>query len=107
MTGTYTVRRPASVTLDAGPEPVRTGARLTVRGTLSADGRPAANTAVQLWFRADGAAGHTFQTSVTTNAKGVYRRAVPAARSGTWKAVVPGTSTRAEGVAHDAVKVTR
>ncbi|MDR7278724.1 hypothetical protein [Catenuloplanes atrovinosus] len=105
VTGGYTVKRPASVTLNAAPEPVRKGAKITIKGTVTTDGRTAGNTKVQIWFKADGAADYTLRTTVTTDAKGAYRKTVKATTSGTWKVVVPGTGTRNEVAAYDAVKV--
>ncbi|MDP9799897.1 hypothetical protein J2S43_008409 [Catenuloplanes nepalensis] len=104
-TGRYTVKRPASVTLNAAPEPVRKGTKLTAKGVFSTDGRAAANTKVQIWFKADGASAWSRQATVTTNAKGAYGRTFKATTSGTWKAVVPATGSRNEVVAYDAVRV--
>ncbi|GAB7039862.1 MULTISPECIES: hypothetical protein [Catenuloplanes] len=105
VTGAYTVKRPASVTLNATPEPVRKGAKLTAKGVFSTDGKAGANTKVQIWFKADGSSAWTRKATVTTNAKGAYSANVKATASGTWKAVVPATGSRNEVVAYDAVPI--
>ncbi len=105
VNGAYTVKRPASVTLNATPEPARKGATLTAKGVFSTDGKAAANTKVQIWFKADGSSAWTRKATVTTNAKGAYRATIKATASGTWKAVVPATGSRNEVVAYDAVTV--
>ncbi|MFI5840329.1 hypothetical protein ACIA8K_11550 [Catenuloplanes sp. NPDC051500] len=105
VTTTFTVKRPATVTLNATPEPVKKGAKLTAKGTLTSDGRKLANTKVQVWFKADGANAWTLAGSAKTNASGAYTATFTAKASGTWKAVVPATGTRNETVAYDAVKV--
>jgi hypothetical protein len=104
-TTTFTVKRPATVTLNAAPEPVRKGAKLTAKGTLTADGKKLANTKVQLWFKADGAAAYTLLGSAKTDASGSYSATFTAKASGTWKATVPATGTRNATAAYDAVKV--
>lgn len=104
-TTTFTVKRPAALTLNATPEPVRKGGKLTAKGTLTVDGRKPAGATVQVWFKADGAAAYTLIGSARTDAKGAYAKTVKAKSSGTWKAVVPANGTRNESVAYDAVKL--
>ncbi len=104
-TTTFTVKRPATVTLNATPEPVKKGGKLTANGTLTSDGKKLANTPVQIWFKADGASAYTKAGTAKTDAKGAWSKTFTAKTSGTWKAVVPGTGTRNETVAYDAVKV--
>ncbi|WP_433792792.1 hypothetical protein [Actinoplanes sp. CA-252034] len=99
------IKRPARLTLNASPEPVRKGEKITAKGLLRVDGKGYAAAKVKIWFRANDATNWTYKGTATTNAKGVYSKRFTAARSGVWKAVYAGDGKRSGAAAGDAVKV--
>jgi hypothetical protein len=99
------IKRPSSVTLNASPEPVRKGARITAKGLLKVNGKVFARAGVKIYFKATGATTWTYRGTATTDSKGVYSKKFTATRSGVWKAVYEGDLKRAAAVAGDAVKV--
>lgn len=102
---TFTVKRPTSLSLNATPEPVKKGKKLTAKGTFKADGKVVSGITVKIYFKASGAKTWTLMGSAKTNSKGVYSRAFTAKKTGTWKAVFTATTTRNGASATDAVKV--
>ncbi|SPF01596.1 calcium-binding protein [Streptomyces sp. MA5143a] len=96
---TFTVRRLARLTADAGPEPVGRKASLTVTGNLSrADwkthkyggysGRP-----VNLQFRAAGTSTYKTVKTVTSGSGGAVKTTVRATADGYWRWAFAGNST--------------
>ncbi|MBA8795717.1 hypothetical protein FHX74_003353 [Friedmanniella endophytica] len=84
------VRRASRLTTDAGPEPVRRGRTLTVKGTLTRadweDGkyRGTSKAKVQLQFRAGNGSYRTLKT-VTSSTTGQLRTTVKADRDGCYR----------------------
>ncbi|WP_283137258.1 hypothetical protein [Rhizohabitans arisaemae] len=81
-----------SLTLDAKPEPVRAGKRLTLTGKLLKGAKPYAKTKVALYFKKRGAKRYTLVTQVKTDAKGRYTASAVARADGTWMAKAAGKS---------------
>ncbi|MFI6484253.1 hypothetical protein ACIBH1_40465 [Nonomuraea sp. NPDC050663] len=95
---TYDLQRHARiVSLNAGPEPVRKGRRITVTGVLQ--GTNTVGTAyghlnggrVSIQFRKKGSTTWSTLSTVTTSGKGNFSRAFTAKSDGTWRAVYGGT----------------
>lgn len=99
------LKRPSSLTLNAAPEPVMKGKKLTTKGVLKVNGKVLSGTAVKIYFKAAGASAYTYKGAVKTNAKGVYTKAFTATKSGVWKAVYAGGNARNAASAVDAVTV--
>ncbi|MBB4751859.1 hypothetical protein [Actinoplanes lobatus] len=99
------VKRPSNLTLNATPEPVVKGRKITTKGALRVDGRVAAGIPVQVYFKANGAKAYTYKGTTRTNSKGFYSTKFTATRSGVWKAVYAGGPARSAAAAVDAVKV--
>ncbi|MEV0584181.1 hypothetical protein [Nonomuraea sp. NPDC050310] len=100
--------------LNASPEPVRKGRKLTVTGSLLATN--AAGTGyghlngarVNILFKPVGKTTWTTMATVTTSGKGVFARSFTASKDGNWKAVYAGaTGYVAAGSAADYVDVRR
>ncbi|MEU6222770.1 hypothetical protein [Streptomyces sp. NPDC047042] len=97
--GSVSLRRAAKVTVDATPEPVAKGRKITVKGKLTrvnwTTGRtgPYAGSTVSLQFRAKNAT--TFKTlkKVTTNSAGALRTTVTASTDGFFRWVFLGNTT--------------
>jgi hypothetical protein len=101
----FTVKRPASLTLDASPEPVKKGKTLTGKGTLKIDGKLLSGAQVKIYFKATGATSYTYKGAATTNSKGAYSKSFTASKTGIWKATYAGSTTRNSANAYDSVKV--
>ncbi|SDT73761.1 hypothetical protein [Actinoplanes derwentensis] len=99
------LKRPSSLTLNATPEPVVKGKKLTAKGTLKVNGKVLSGTPVKIYFKAAGASVYTYKGTAKTNAKGVYTKAFTATKSGVWKAVYAGGNARNAASAVDAVAV--
>ncbi|WP_430784773.1 hypothetical protein [Actinoplanes sp. G11-F43] len=99
------LKRPSSLSLNATPEPVRKGKKLTAKGVLKINGKAFAGAAVRVYFKADGASAYTYKGAAKTNAKGAYSKAFTATRSGTWKSVYAGSNARDAASAVDGVQV--
>ncbi|GGN11159.1 hypothetical protein FHR83_003406 [Actinoplanes campanulatus] len=99
------LKRPSKLTLNATPEPVVKGKKITARGVLTVDGKVVVGVPVKIYFRAYGAKSYTYKGAARTNAKGVYGTRFTAARSGVWKVVYAGGPARNPAAAVDAVKV--
>ncbi|MFJ4963420.1 HtaA domain-containing protein [Streptomyces sp. NPDC088729] len=82
---------------NAGPEPVRKGRTITVKGTLrSLDGvwKNTAGQSVNILFKADGSRTWSKLATVRTNSRGVFSKGFAAKKDGTWKAEFKATSSR-------------
>ncbi|WP_328463289.1 hypothetical protein OHA21_37550 [Actinoplanes sp. NBC_00393] len=101
----FSIRRPAKLTLNAAPEPVRKGKKLTAKGTLKVDGKALTGVQVKIYFKAAGATTWTHRGTAVTSKTGAYSKKFTATRTGTWKAVYAGAGTRTSASAADAVKV--
>ncbi|MEV7953437.1 hypothetical protein ACIO6T_14395 [Streptomyces sp. NPDC087532] len=107
----FKVKRAATLTTDAAPEPVRKGGTLTVTGKLSranwTDLKYYAFTrqVVKLQYKTPGGSYHTVKTA-TTDSKGHLRTTVKATASGSWRWAFLGTTTTMKVVSTgDAVTV--
>jgi hypothetical protein len=99
------LKRPTTLAFNASPEPVKKGKKITAAGTLKLDGKVLPSVAVKIYFKATGAKAYTLKSTVTTSKKGAFSKKYTASKSGTWKAVYAGTSTRNTVTTGDAVKV--
>lgn len=102
----FNVKRPSKLTLNATPEPVDKGDRVTVTGRLqllrftyeySGSGAYWSNLSgqkVKLYFDPAGSEPRKYVTTVTTNSSGVYTYKWWASRTGTWTAEYAGTASR-------------
>jgi hypothetical protein len=99
------LKRPSTLAFNASPEPVKKGKPITAAGTLKVDGKVLPSAAVKIYFEATGAKSYTLKNTVTTNSKGVFSKKYTASKTGTWKAVYAGSSTRNAVSAADNVKV--
>ncbi|MFF2523147.1 hypothetical protein [Streptomyces liangshanensis] len=94
----FKVKRAASLTTDATPEPVRKGATLTVTGKLSranwTDRKYHGFTkqVVKLQYKKAGGTYSTVRTA-TTDSKGNLRATVKASAAGSWRWAFAGTTT--------------
>ncbi|MEU4242911.1 hypothetical protein [Actinoplanes sp. NPDC026619] len=99
------LKRPSTLSFNASPEPVKKGKKLTAAGTLKVDGKVLSKATVQIYFKATGAKTYSLKGSTTTSSKGAFTKKFTATKSGTWKAVYAGSSTKNTVSAADAVKV--
>ncbi|WP_435221248.1 calcium-binding protein [Streptomyces sp. Tue6028] len=97
--GSFGLKRAARLTVNASPEPVAKGARLTVTGKLVRANwdtyRYAGYTgqAVKLQFRPKGSNTYTTVATVNTNGTGNLRTTVKAVKDGYWRWNFAGTNT--------------
>ncbi|BCJ43436.1 hypothetical protein GCM10010168_42540 [Actinoplanes ianthinogenes] len=105
ITKAISLKRPSKVTLNAAPEPVVKGKKLTAAGVLKSDGKLLAKTSVKIYFKPAGKTTWAYKGTAVTNAKGAFSKKFTATRTGTWKVVYAGTGTRNTASATDAVKV--
>jgi hypothetical protein len=105
VTTGITVKRPATLSLNAGPEPVKKGKTVTSKGTLKIDGKVLSGASVKIYFKAKGASSYTYKGTAKTSSKGAYSKGFKATKSGTWKATYAGSTTRNSASATDAVAV--
>ncbi|WP_433827701.1 hypothetical protein ACQP2E_37700 [Actinoplanes sp. CA-015351] len=105
VTKTLTIKRPSKVTLNAAPEPVKKGKKITAKGTLKVDGKVLAGAKVKIYFKKKGATSYSLKATTTTNSKGVFSKKFTATKTGTWKVVYAGSGTKVAAAATDAVKV--
>ena len=110
--GTLLIKRATRLTADAGPEPVRKGATVTVTGALTrADWdtgtyRPYLNGAVTLQRVKPGGRWWTNLQTVRTDAKGAVRTTVKAGADGSYRLLYRPDATSAQAIsAPDAVDV--
>ncbi|MEU6393597.1 calcium-binding protein [Streptomyces sp. NPDC046939] len=98
---TVKIRRYATMTVNAAPEPVKKGKTLTVTGkltranweTFSYGGYTGQQ--VKLQFRKKGASAYATVKTVTTGSGGAVKTTVKAASDGYWRFAFAGTSTTA------------
>jgi hypothetical protein len=90
---------------NASPEPVKKGKKITAAGTLKIDGKALSGASVKIYFEATGAKTYALKGTAKTSSKGAYSKKFTATKSGTWKAVYAGSSTRNAASKSDAVKV--
>lgn len=74
----------AVLSFDAGPEPVKSGAALTVTGNLSAGGRALAQRQVEVWFDKVGTTPPVRIGTATTDSAGNFKRVQRATGTGYW-----------------------
>ncbi|MFI8006943.1 hypothetical protein [Streptomyces sp. NPDC086010] len=108
---TFQVKRAATLTTDAAPEPVRKGRTLTVTGRLSRANwtdlkyHGYTRQVVKLQYKKPGGAYHTV-TTATSDAKGHLRATVKASATGSWRWAYLGSATTMKVVSTgDAVTV--
>ncbi|MER6308812.1 calcium-binding protein [Streptomyces sp. NPDC001739] len=93
------VKRAAKLTTNAGPEPVKAGATLTVTGALTRANWDTdtyggyGNQSVQLQFRKQGASSYSTVKTVTSDSRGNLKTTVKASADGYWRYVFAGTPT--------------
>jgi hypothetical protein len=102
----FNVQRPSKLTLNAAPEPVDKGDRVSVTGKLQllrfsdeyyGTGAYWSNLSTQkvkLYFDPTGTEARRYVTTVTTNSSGVYQWTWKASRTGVWSAEYAGTASR-------------
>ncbi|MFE7132843.1 calcium-binding protein [Streptomyces sp. NPDC057638] len=100
-TASFSIKRTATLSTNASPEPVASGSTLTVSGTLRRanwtlgsytgySGQP-----VALQFRRSGSSTYSTVKTVKTDSEGKLRTKVKASRDGTYRFSFAGTSTTA------------
>jgi hypothetical protein len=107
----FKLQRPTSLSYNATPEPVRKGAKLTHSGRLLIDPvgwgpkKGVKGVALKFYFKANGAKTYAYKGATVTTSGGKYSKKITATKSGTWKVVYAGSTTRQPQVKYDAVKV--
>ncbi|WP_418276456.1 hypothetical protein ACNHYB_00620 [Isoptericola jiangsuensis] len=111
----FTFKQATYLKVNASPEPVRKGKKVTVAGTLKywdsdyhyGDGakRALKGKTVKIYFDPQGAKGPTYKGSAKVTSKGTFSRKFKQTTSGTWIVKYAGTSTLTADRASDAVKV--
>ena len=97
--GSFGLKRAARLTVNAAPEPVAKGARITVTGKLVRANWDTyryagyAGRAVKLQFRPKGSSTYTTVATVNTSSTGTLRTSVKAVKDGYWRWNFTGTST--------------
>lgn len=97
--GSFGLKRAARLTVDASPEPVAKGARITVTGKLVRANWDTyryagyAGQAVKLQFRPKGSSTYTTVATVKTSNTGTLRTTVKAVKDGYWRWNFTGTTT--------------
>ncbi|PWI12793.1 calcium-binding protein [Streptomyces sp. Act143] len=97
--GSFALKRAARLTVNAAPEPVAKGARITVTGKLVRANWDTyryagyAGRAVKLQFRPKGSSTYTTVATVNTSSTGTLRTTVKAVRDGYWRWNFTGSTT--------------
>ncbi|MER6630894.1 calcium-binding protein [Streptomyces sp. NPDC000987] len=97
--GSFGLKRAARLTVDAAPEPVAKGARITVTGKLVRANWDTyryagyAGRAVKLQFRPKGSSTYTTVSTVNTSSTGTLRTTVKAVKDGYWRWNFTGSAT--------------
>ena len=97
--GSFSLKRAAQLTVNAAPEPVAKGARITVTGKLVRANWDTyryagyAGRAVKLQFRPKGSSTYTTVATVNTSSTGTLRTTVKAVEDGYWRWNFPGSTT--------------
>ncbi|MEV0901534.1 hypothetical protein [Actinoplanes sp. NPDC049802] len=99
------LKRPSKLSLNAAPEPVVKGEKLTAKGVLKVNGKALAGAKVKIYFTPAGSTASVHKGTATTNGKGVYSKKFTATGTGVWKAVYAGGAARNAASAVDTVKV--
>ncbi len=96
---TVRLKRAAKVTVNAAPEPVKKGQKITVTGKLTRANwdtkkyGPYGGRTVELQFRQTGTSSFGAVKKVTTSSSGALKTTVTAATDGTWRWVYRGNDT--------------
>lgn len=110
----FTTKRNVILKTNATPEPVKKGAKVTVKGTVDALGFTAAgkpyykdysNKTLRIYFNPTGPKPEKYMGSVRTNKKGVYSKKFTQKVAGTWRVASAASKTYAAASAKDAVRV--
>ncbi|MFF5494199.1 calcium-binding protein [Streptomyces aquilus] len=97
--GSFALKRAARLTVNAAPEPVAKGARITVTGKLVRANWDTyryagyAGRAVKLQFRPKDSSTYTTVATVNTGGTGTLRTTVKAVKDGYWRWNFPGSTT--------------
>ncbi|MFG2266381.1 calcium-binding protein [Streptomyces sp. NPDC048720] len=97
--GSFSLKRAARLTVDASPEPVAKGARITITGKLVRANWDTyryagyAGQAVTLQFRPKNSSTYTTVATVHTSGTGTLRTTAKAVKDGYWRWNFPGTHT--------------
>ncbi|MGW3247491.1 calcium-binding protein [Streptomyces sp. NPDC001070] len=97
--GSFRLKRAARLTVNASPEPVAKGARITITGKLVRANWDTyryagyAGQAVKLQFRPKGSSTYTTVATVNTSGTGTLRTTVKAVKDGYWRWSFTGTNT--------------
>jgi hypothetical protein len=97
--GSFGLKRAARLTVNASPEPVAKGARITVTGKLVRANWDTyryagyVGQAVKLQFRPKGSSTYTTVATVSTSNTGTLRTTVKAVKDGYWRWNFTGTTT--------------
>lgn len=97
--GSFSLKRAAQLTVNASPEPVTKGGRITVSGKLARANWDTyryagyAGQTVQLQFRPKDSSTYTTVIAVKTSSTGTLRTTVKAVKDGYWRWNFPGTTT--------------
>ncbi|WP_405742068.1 calcium-binding protein [Streptomyces sp. NBC_00028] len=97
--GSFALKRAARLTVDAAPEPVAKGARITVTGKLVRANWDTyryagyAGRAVKLQFRPKNSSTYTTVATVNTSSTGTLRTTVKAVKDGYWRWNFTGSAT--------------
>ncbi|MFJ9750997.1 calcium-binding protein [Streptomyces chartreusis] len=97
--GSFSLKRAAQLTVNASPEPVTKGARITVTGKLVRANWDTyryagyAGQSVKLQFRPKDSSTYTTVVSVKTSSTGTLFTPVKAVKDGYWRWYFPGTTT--------------
>ncbi|MGW2643115.1 calcium-binding protein [Streptomyces sp. NPDC001348] len=97
--GSFRLKRAARLTVDASPEPVAKGARITITGKLARANWDTyryagyAGQAVKLQFRPKDSSTYTTVATVNTSGTGALLTTVKAVRDGYWRWSFTGTNT--------------
>ncbi|MEU4419555.1 hypothetical protein AB0F81_02950 [Actinoplanes sp. NPDC024001] len=109
----FSLQRPTSLTYNATPEPVKKGAKLTHSGQLKIDPvgygakKGAKGVTLKFYFKANGSKTYVYKGKTVTTANGKYNKKIKATKSGIWKVVYAGSSTKQPQTKYDTVKVKR
>ncbi|WP_402469105.1 hypothetical protein [Isoptericola aurantiacus] len=111
---TFFFKRATYVAVNASPEPVRAGKKVTVKGTLKywnpdynyGDGakRPLKGKKVKIYFDPAGPKGPVYKVTASISSKGSFAKTLKQRRSGTWIVKYAGTSTLTSDRATDYVR---
>lgn len=105
LTGLPDPRAEVAISVNATPEPVKKGRTITVKGTVTRDGKAYSKKKATLYFAPDNREAVKVKT-VTTSSKGALRTTVEATRSGRFFWVTGSTSKTQQGTSGvDRVKV--